>query len=95
MRIVTAVDAVVAPEREAELLDGFQQLTESARPEGLLSSVLLRGQEGRWRIETTWRDLETLKALRASGDRPAAADPVEQVGATHSHDVFSVERTLD
>jgi len=89
--VVTAVDAVVPSERETELVDGFRRMTESSLPEGLLRTELLRGQEGHWRIQSTWRDLATVKALRASGARPAAQDLLESVGATHTHDVFFVE----
>ena len=67
MKILTVVDAVVPAEREAELLDGFRRLLASEKPEGFLGSELLRGQEGRWRIQTTWRDLDAVRALRASG----------------------------
>ncbi len=89
--VVTAVDAVVPVEREAELLDGFRELLGSDRPEGLVRSELLRGQEGRWRIQTTWKDRESVIALRAAGRPPAAQMLLDSVGATYTHDVFSVE----
>lgn len=89
--VVTAVDAIVPSEREAELLEGFRRMTASRHPDGLLRTELLRGQDGHWRIQTTWRDLDTIKALRAAGEPPAAQDLLESVGATpHTHDVFFV-----
>jgi heme-degrading monooxygenase HmoA len=91
MKILTVVDAVVPAERDAELLDGFRRLMAAEKPEGFLGSELLRGQEGRWRIQTTWRDLDAVRALRASGARPAAQELLDSVGATHTHDVFTVE----
>ena len=93
--IVTVVDAVVAAAREAELLDGFRRLTADSTPDGLIRSELLRGQEGHWRIQTTWRDREAVIALRASGEPPAAMRLLDSVGATHSHDVFTVEAVHD
>ena len=88
--VVTAVDAVVPTDRETELVDGFRRMTES-HPDGLIRTELLRGQEGHWRIQTTWRDLETVRALRAAGEPPAAQNLLESVGATpHTHDVFFV-----
>ncbi len=90
-RIVTVVDATVASEREADLLDGYRRMMDAPKPDGLLRSELLRGQGGRWRIQTTWRDRDALIAVRMSGRPPAALELLDGVGAEHSHDVFSVE----
>ncbi len=92
--VVTAVDAVIPPDREAELVDGFRRMVAADPPDGLVRSELLRGQEGRWRIQTTWRDLDTVRALRAAGEPPAAQVLLESVGATHTHDVFFVEHSF-
>ena len=91
--IITAVDAVVPANREAELIEGFRQMTRATTPDGLIRSELLRGQEGRWRIQTTWRDREAVIALRASGEAPAAMRLLDGVGATHTHAVFTVEES--
>ena len=91
--IVTAVDAVVPAAREAELIEGFRRVTAASRPDGLIRSELLRGPEGHWRIQTTWRDREAVIALRASGEPPAASRLLDSVGATHTHDVFTVEES--
>lgn len=94
-RIVTAVDAVVPAEAEAELLAGFRELASAQTPEGLLRSELLRGQSGAWRIQTTWRDRDALMALRASGNPPAALALLDRIGATHSHAVFTVADSFE
>ena len=65
--IITTVDAVVSADREAELIEGFRRMTTAPSPDGLIRSELLRGQEGRWRIQTTWRDRQAVVALRAAG----------------------------
>jgi hypothetical protein len=93
--VVTAIDITVDPAREADLLDGYRQMVAGPRPEGLVSSELLRGQEGAWRIQTTWRDLDTLRAARTSGARPAAADLLDRIGIDHTHTWFVVEDALD
>ncbi len=93
--VVTAVDAVVPADREAELIEGFRLMAAGDSPEGLLRTELLRGQEGRWRIQTTWRDREAVIALRARGEGPAAMRLLDSVGATHTHTVFTVEESLD
>ena len=92
--VVTVVDAQVDPDREADLVAGYLQMSEGERPEGLLRSELLRGQNGRWRIQTTWQDMDALRAVRASGVRPAAIDLLERVGAEPSHAWFTVERSF-
>jgi heme-degrading monooxygenase HmoA len=88
--VVTVVDAVVPADREDELVEMFRRLVASPKPDGLLRSELLRGQEGQWRIQTTWRDRDAVMALRARGEPPAAAALLDAVGATHTHDVFAV-----
>jgi hypothetical protein len=92
-QIVTAVDAVVAADRESDLLEGFAALNATAKPDGLVRSELLRGQDGSWRIQTTWRDRDALIALRASGEPPAALLLLDRIGAEHTHGVFSVEQS--
>lgn len=92
-QVVTAVDAVVPPAREADLLEGFSRLVSAGHPDGLIRSELLRGQEGRWRIQTTWRDRDAIIALRASGAKPAAIELLDSLGAEHTHGVFTIEQS--
>ncbi|MGV1003323.1 MAG: hypothetical protein ACOYEV_00865 [Candidatus Nanopelagicales bacterium] len=89
--VITAVSALVDPAREEELISGFRSIVEQVRPAGLIRSELLRGQEGRWLIQTLWSDLETLRGLRAAGGRPAAQDLFDRVGAQlATHEVHFV-----
>ncbi len=92
---MTVVDAAVASDREQDLLDGYRQLKEGPQPDGLLRSELLRGQDGMWRMQTTWRDRDALMAVRSSGRPPAALELFDRIGATHSHGVFAVEDSYD
>ena len=89
--VVTVVDVVVPAEAEQALLDGFRELAVQPHPEGLVRTELLRGQEGAWRIQTTWRDREAVLALRAAGARPAVLELLDGLGVQHSHAVFTVE----
>jgi hypothetical protein len=91
--LVTAAEGAVPPEREQELVDGFRDLVAPPLPDGLLRSELLRGQDGRWRIETRWRDREAIMAVRASGGGPAAQALFESLGVKPSHEFFVVEQT--
>lgn len=89
-QILTEVTASVDPDREAELLDGFEKLLASPLPDGLLRTELLRGAERRWRIHSLWRDREALEAMRASGEPPAAPQLFKNVGADPSLQIVEV-----
>ena len=88
-QILTSVSAKVDPSRDGELVDGFRVLMDG-RPDGLVRSELLRGQDGTWRIQSLWRDRAALKAARQAGERPAALVLFERLGAEHAHEVFTV-----
>jgi hypothetical protein len=94
-RVVTAVDASVDPDREADLVDGFRQLSQGDMPDGLVRSELLRGQDGAWRIQTTWKDIDSLMALRKGGKPHAAAELLDKIGAKHSHTWFTIEQSFE
>ena len=95
-RILTSVTLTVPEAREGEVVAAYRALAaDGPRPDGLLRSELLRGQSGRWLIQTLWRDREAILAARSSGAKPAALLLAEQLGAEHSHDVLAVEATLD
>jgi heme-degrading monooxygenase HmoA len=93
--VVTTVDTRIEPEREQDLIEGFRQMTAGPKPEGFIRSELLRGQDGAWRIQTTWRDRDALLALRATGEPPAALALIERLGADHSHTVHTVEHSTE
>jgi hypothetical protein len=89
--VVTTTDATIASNREAELLEGYRRMLLADQPDGMLRSELLRGQSGAWRIQTTWRDMVALQAVRDSGAAPAALALLDSVGAEHTHSWFIVE----
>ncbi|HWJ80965.1 MAG TPA: antibiotic biosynthesis monooxygenase [Nocardioides sp.] len=88
-QVLTEVFAVVAADREDELLRGFDRLLEEPTPDGLLRTELLRGTDG-WRIQTLWRDRAALDAMRASGEPPAAPRLFASVGAEPSLRILEV-----
>jgi hypothetical protein len=92
-RVITAIDAHVDPELEADLLNGYRELFNGQQPDGMIGSMLLRGQGGAWRIQTTWRDFDALLAVHNSGRPPAALELLDRLGAEHSHTVFVVEQS--
>jgi len=91
-KILTSVTAVVPAEREAAFLHGYRSMLDAPKPDGLLRSALLRGQNGTWLIQTLWRDRDAIAGARdPSKSLPPALALCEQVGATHSHEVLTVE----
>ncbi|WP_143094265.1 antibiotic biosynthesis monooxygenase family protein [Streptacidiphilus jiangxiensis] len=54
--------------READLIAAYHRLIAQPLPDGLLQTELLRGPDGRWRIQTLWQDRSFLNAMR---ERPA------------------------
>lgn len=89
-KILTDVSATVEPSRESELRDGFRTLTRHEVPDGLERTELLRGPDGRWHIQTLWRDRAALDAMRASGEPPAAPALFRTVGAEPALTVLEV-----
>jgi Antibiotic biosynthesis monooxygenase len=79
--IMTEVSAVVAGERAGEVLAAFAELAQRPLPEGLLRTELLEGGDGRWKIQSLWRDRAALDAMRAGSEPPAAPALFRRLGA--------------
>ena len=95
-RVLTSVVLDVPHDRQADVVAAYRDLTaQGHRPEGLLRSELLRGQDGRWLVQTLWHDRDAVLAARASGAPPVALLLAERLEAGHSHDVLTVEASLD
>ncbi|MFF7437082.1 hypothetical protein [Streptomyces sp. NPDC008122] len=89
-QVLSEVSAVVAPEREADLVTAYRELVARPLPDGLVRTELLGGQDGRWRIQSLWRDREALDAVRAAPGGPAAPRLFRDVGADPALAVFDV-----
>jgi len=92
--VITVVAATVGEDQESALVDGFRAMTAGPKPEGLLRSELLRGQDGAWQIQTLWRDFASLRAAREAGEPPAALVLVDGLGLEHSHTFYVVEHAV-
>lgn len=89
-RLMTAVSAIVEPDREQELIDGFRNLLATPIPDGLLHTQLLQGANGNWCIQSLWRDREALEMMRAGAEPPAAPRLFRDVGADPSLEIFDI-----
>jgi len=87
-KVLTVLEARVAPERESALQAAYGEAARGPFPPGLERSLLLRGTTDRtaWRIETVWESSEALAAMRGSGTprgiqifRAAGAEPTVSV----------------
>jgi hypothetical protein len=86
--VVTVVDATIDASREADLIDGFRAMTQQDQPDALVHSELLRGLDGTWRIQTTWHDMESLKAVRVAGKPHAIQLLLESLDAENVQTSF-------
>ena len=87
--MVTVLEASVEPDREADLLAAYRATADMPFPAAVMHSYLVRARDQRstFRIMTTFRSMEDLVAMRASGETPrgvvifnaAGADPVLSV----------------
>ena len=93
--ILTVLEARIAPERSADLQDGYRALAARTRPAGLISSQLLRASADPelWRIETVWRDRQALDAMRTQGV-PAGVVLFREAGTEPTLSLFEVVDTL-
>jgi len=94
VRILTDVTAAVDASREDDLVAGFTAMAAEPLPDGLLRTELLKGPDGRWRVQTLWRDRAALDAMRARPEPPAAPTLFRSVGAEPALQVLEVQAAL-
>ena len=87
-RVLTVLEARVAPAKEAALQGAYREAGGDALPPGLVQSMLLRAANAPtlWRIETLWESREALDAMRGTGTprgvqifRAADAEPTLRI----------------
>lgn len=87
-RVLTVLEAAVAPGREDALQAAYREAAQDALPPGLVRSVLLRASDdgSLWRIETLWESRAALEAMRGRGTprgilifRSAGAEPTVSI----------------
>lgn len=87
-KVLTVLEAHVAPPQEAALLAAYQEAARGPMPPGLVRSTLIRASDDPtlWRIETLWASRAALDAMRGTGTprgvlifRAAGAEPALRV----------------
>ena len=70
--VLTVLEALVAADREPDLLAAYRSAATDQLPPGLMRSQLLRvaSDPGRWQIATWWESRAALDAMRAQGGTP-------------------------
>jgi quinol monooxygenase YgiN len=90
MNILTIVTAEVDQERAADLIEAYEAMLAEGLPDGLLETRLLGDGQGHWAIHSLWRDRETLDAMRAAPEPPAAPTLFRRFGGDPSLVVLPV-----
>ena len=88
--VLTVVAATVEEDAHDHVVRGFRELLTGSMPDGLIRTELLRGPEGRWCIQTLWRDQAALDAMRAGPEPPAAPALFRTVGSEPSLVIWEV-----
>lgn len=85
-RLLTILEARVAPEREGDLRAAYHGAAADPYPPGLIRSQLLRVETdpGLWHIATLWESREALQAMRAQGGTPRGVLIFRAAGAEPS-----------
>ena len=69
--VLTEVRAAVEPSQHDALVAGFEAMLAEPRPDGLLRTELSQA-DTEWRTQTLWNHRQSLAAIRASTEEPAA-----------------------
>jgi hypothetical protein len=95
-RVVTLVNAVVDAAREVELVEGYRRMVDGDRPDGLLRSELLRGQEGGLAHPDDLAGHGRAHGGPEVGQPACRLELLNGIGAQRvSHDWYSVEQGFD
>ncbi|WP_354643251.1 antibiotic biosynthesis monooxygenase [Kitasatospora camelliae] len=89
-RVLSEVSGHVAAEREEAFVDSYRTLVAGPLPDGLIRTELLRGAAGSWRIQSLWRDLAALQAVRSDPKMAAAPRLFREAGAEPQLTVFEL-----
>jgi hypothetical protein len=90
---VTMVEAAVEPAREDDLRSAWDELAVDP-PAGFIESLLLRAEDGPWRIVTVGESKDAVMAMRASGEPPPALRMFERASAAPTVSMWTVERRV-
>ncbi|WP_042377349.1 antibiotic biosynthesis monooxygenase [Streptacidiphilus melanogenes] len=88
--VLAEVNVSVEAEHEDRLIAAYHRLIARPLPEGLLQTELLRGESGRWRIQTLWRDRSSMDAMRSTSAGPSAPRLFREMNAQPEFEIFEV-----
>jgi hypothetical protein len=88
--VMAEVNVRVAAKHEARLIAAYHRLIAQPLPDGLLQTELLRGEDGRWRIQTLWRDRVAMDVMRAASGGPTAPRLFRELSAEPEFEIFEV-----
>ncbi|MER8182135.1 antibiotic biosynthesis monooxygenase [Kitasatospora sp. NPDC094015] len=87
-RVLSEVSGRIAADREGGFVASYRALVTGELPEGLLRTELLRGPDRHWRVQSLWRDMAALEAVRADPRMAAAPRLFREAGTEPDLAVF-------
>ena len=93
--VLTILEAVVAPDRVADLQAAYRNAA-AETPPGLIRSYLIvaADEPTRYRIETLWSSRDALLAMRQAGT-PAGVLMFRAAGAEPTLSIYNVTATIE
>jgi heme-degrading monooxygenase HmoA len=93
--VLTILEAVVSPDRAADLESAFRAAAGEIPPGFIRSHLIASAADPtRWRIETLWISRDALAAMRQSGT-PAGVLMFRAAGAEPSLSIYEVAATIE
>ncbi|MFJ1702766.1 antibiotic biosynthesis monooxygenase [Kitasatospora sp. NPDC088346] len=89
-QVLSEVSGRIAEDREAGFVTAYRALVAGELPDGLLRTELLRGPDRHWRVQSLWRDLAALEAVRADPKMAAAPRLFREAGSEPDLAVFAL-----
>ncbi|MEU9131983.1 antibiotic biosynthesis monooxygenase [Kitasatospora sp. NPDC048540] len=92
-QVLSEVSGRIAEDREAGFVASYRTLITAELPDGLLRTELLRGPDRHWRVQSLWRDLAALEAVRADPKMAAAPRLFREAGTEPDLTVYVLTAT--
>ncbi len=90
MAALSLVSAVIAPERQAEIIETYRRMIEADLPPVIRETFLLVSEDGTVAIATIWNSREALDAVRQGPEEPFARRVLREAGGDPKAQFFDV-----
>jgi len=87
---LSLVSALIAPERQPEVIKTYQGMVEAELPPVIRETFLLVSDDGTVAIATVWNSPEALDAVRYGPEEPFARRVLREAGGDPSAQFFDI-----